>query len=105
MDETRSVSPHEALKLKVRKRLLLTVHFVACAVALVALVLSAGYADPGGETIRGIPFYPLVIAGALAVVLVLTLMWVKWWRCPECDRYLGQVFALQNCPRCGSQLT
>jgi prepilin signal peptidase PulO-like enzyme (type II secretory pathway) len=90
--------------LKARRWILMTTHVVVCALALGAMLLLGGIADPGGETIRGVPFYPLVIAGALVIVAGLTLMWLMWWRCPDCRSFLGQVFSIQRCPACGRPL-
>jgi hypothetical protein len=68
------------------------------------MLLLGGFADPGGETIGGVSFYPLVIVGALVIVAGLTLMWLIWWRCPRCRSFLGQVFSIQRCPGCGAPL-
>jgi hypothetical protein len=104
MSLSRSQSSPAAWNLKTRRWALMTAHVTVCALALGAMLLVGRLADPGGETIRGVPFYPLVIAGALAVVVLLTVMWLTWWQCPHCRSFLGQVFSLRRCPGCRRSL-
>ena len=104
MSVTGSQVPPVEWRLKTRRWVLMATHVSVCGLALGAMVVLGGLADPGGETIGGFSFYPLVIIGSIAVVFLLTLMWLRWWRCPHCNGFLGQVFAIRHCPVCGVRL-
>ena len=59
------------------------------------------------SVIRGTRGYPpslaLVIIG-LALAFWAFLFTLMSWRCPSCERYLGQAFRDKFCPHCGIPL-
>lgn len=80
---------------------------IHCGVAfMLLLVIVFGYALSGGGryTISG--FSPVVwLVGLVSLYAIGALvMWFGLWRCPDCRKYLGDVWFVRFCPRCGVRL-
>jgi len=73
-----------------------------------ALVVVVGWgmlaADKGGGRVLGWSPFAWMYGWIVLVGIVGTVIWYTLWRCPECRRYLGNVFNPQFCHRCGVKL-
>jgi len=52
----------------------------------------------------GLPQSPWLVVAGLALGFLSFLFALVSWRCPSCDRYLGQAFHDAVCPHCGIPL-
>ena len=90
--QTGSIKGGSGLKLQNFKRLIGWLGGTALVLLVLAKCVSNGTAA-------------LILAVlALALVTALTLLHLRYWRCPHCGQYLGRTGCAEYCPHCGKRL-
>ncbi len=69
--------------------------------ALALIIGGAAFSVSGGGYLFGLPWHWVLVAGMLLLGLIATALSLKYWRCPACSRYMGGVWFMRHCPRCG----
>jgi len=72
--------------------------------ALALIIGAVAFSDPRSGYLLGLPL-AWVLPGSVALVgLIGTALSLKYWRCPACGKYMGGVWFMRHCPRCGVRL-
>jgi len=79
-----------------------------CLLLAAASVVVVGWgllaADKESGRVLGLSPFAWMEGGIVLIGIVGTVIWYRLWRCPECRRYLGNVFNPRFCHRCGVKL-
>jgi hypothetical protein len=85
-----------------RRRLVRLNLFLGAVLVVVGWGLLAVYNGTG--RVLGWSLFAWMYGWLVLVGMVGMVVWYRFWRCPECLRYLGNVFNLRFCHRCGVKL-
>jgi uncharacterized membrane protein (DUF485 family) len=88
---------------ELKRRLSIFTTLIAVLV-LAWIVVAAALADPESGYLLGLPLAWVIGGGVLLVGLIGTALSLKYWRCPACGKYMGGVWFMRHCPRCGVRL-
>jgi hypothetical protein len=65
------------------------------------IVVAMAFADPESGYLLGLPLGWVIGGGLVLAGLIGVALSLKYWRCPACGKYMGDVWFMRHCPRCG----
>jgi len=89
---------------KLKRRLLICTAASIAVLVLAWTIVAVAFAELEGGHLLGLPLEWVIRGGLLLAGLVAAAVSLKYWRCPACGKYMGGVWFMRHCPRCGVRL-
>jgi hypothetical protein len=71
-------------------------------ISAIAMIFTAvAVSDPDSGHLFGLPVGWVIWGGMVLAGLIGTAFSLEYWRCPACGKYMGGVWFMRHCPRCG----
>lgn len=88
----------------VLKRRLSTFTILLGISAIAMILIPVAISDLDTGHLFGLPVGWVIWVGTILVGLIAGVVSLKYWRCPACGKYMGGVWFMRHCPRCGVRL-